>query len=131
MERDGLEPSAGKRLKVKHSLQHCLPVTLMLMVMFVLGSEEHFCDMPPLEWSTDEEGPVHLMPPDMPPLEWSTDEEATEHYSGESDPGEFFSNCPFEYGGYTSDVTSTAQSYSHQFKCYPTHDPFPNYDSES
>jgi hypothetical protein len=103
----------------------------------VLGSEEQDaehsdCDMPPLEWSTDEEGPVHLMPPDMPPLEWSTDEEATEHYSGESDPGEFCWVNPFECGGYNSDTCSSIQSYSHQlFKYSIFYDTFPNYDSES
>ena len=56
-----------------------------------VGWEEHaedFCDMPPLEWSTDEEGT------------------ATEHYSGESDPGEFFGVNPFEHGGYNDGDSS-------------------------
>ena len=86
----------------------------------MLGSEEqhaeHFCDMPPLEWSTDEEGPHSA---------------STEHYSGESDPGEFFGVNPFEHGGYNSDITDIAQSYSHQFKYSHFYDTFPNYDSES
>lgn len=84
---------------------------------FVLGSEEQDaehsdCDMPPLEWSTDEEG--------------------TEHYSGGSDPGEFCWVNPFECGGYNSDTYSSIQSYSHQlFKYSIFYDTFPNYDSES
>ena len=85
---------------------------------------------------SEEQHAEHLMPPEMPPLEWSTDEEATEHYSGESDPGEFCWVNPFECGGYNSDTYSSIQSYSHQFtsSVYDTfkfYDTFPNYDSES
>ena len=80
---------------------------------------------------SEEQHAEHLMPPDMPPLEWSTDEEATKHYSGESDPGEFCWVNPFECGGYNSDTCSSIQSYSHQFTYSSVYDTFPNYDSES
>ena len=82
---------------------------------------------------SEEQHAEHLMPPEMPPLEWSTDEEgtATEPCSGESDPGEFCWVNPFQYGGYNSDTCSSIQSYSHQFTYSSVYDTFPNYDSES